>query len=110
MKKIFLPIAITLIGLVSGCRDEKLKECMGKVEKLEDAFESTCEWKSKCDDGSPDLETLDNDLYEIVAQRNKIWATSSCGAYQARWICDYVGRDSWGGGNYSIDFYYEKIE
>jgi len=110
MKSSLISIATVLMGLTSGCQDEKLKECIAKVEKLEDAFESTCEWKSKCDDGSPDLEKLDHDLYEIVAQRNEIWTTSSCGAYQVSWICDYVGRDSWGGGNYSIDFDYKKSE
>jgi hypothetical protein len=110
MKIPLISLATVLIGLTSGCQDAKLKDCRAKVEHLENCFESTCEWKSKYYDGSPELDQLDHDLYEIVAQRNEIWATSSCGAYQASWICDYVGKDSLGSGKYSVDFEYQKME
>lgn len=108
MRSSLLPVAISLVGLASGCKDEKLKECMGKVEELEKRFESTCEWKSKHYDGSPELNRLDHELYEIVGHRNEIWAVSDCGTYQVSWICDYVGKDSLGSGNYSVDFDYKQ--
>ncbi|MBS3118092.1 hypothetical protein J4417_00225 [Candidatus Woesearchaeota archaeon] len=110
MNKSIISIATVLMGLTSGCQDAKLKECMAKVEKLEDAFGNTCEWKSKYYDGSPELNRLDKDLYEIVEHRNEIWAASGCGAYRASWVCDYIGKDSLGGGKYSVDFDYEKME
>lgn len=81
MKKTLISIATVLMGLTSGCKDEKLKECIGKVESLEEEFEELCEG-----DYASALESGD-DLYHLVKKRDEVWKLSGCDQYQAKWVC-----------------------
>ena len=90
MKRPLISIATVLLGLVSGCKDEKLKECMAKTESLEQEFEELCE------NGLREFRDLDSEarieigtdgLYTLVKKRNETWKETGCDQYQARWIC-----------------------
>lgn len=109
MKKTLISIATVLMGLTSGCKDEKLKECMGKVEPLEEVFESQCEKElGKYYDHDPKREEVANELYDLVEKRNKVWDANGCSKYQAQWTCRLVSVGSLGELNYSAEIGYER--
>ncbi len=81
MKKIIVPIAVSLLEIVSGCKDVKLKECIAKTESIEQEFEELCDG-----DYTSTLESGD-DLYHLVKQRDNAWKEAGCDQYQARWVC-----------------------
>ncbi len=58
---------LVALALATGCKDEKLKECMAKVEPLEEEFEDLCDG-----DYASALESGD-DLYHLVKKRDEVW-------------------------------------
>ena len=108
MKSSPISIATVLISLVSGCQDAKLKECVAKVESLEEKFELSCEGLGEYYDIDPKLIEAKNDLYDLVQKRNEAWAEAGCNRYQASWICQCNwGSDSLGKYSYTASFDYE---
>ncbi len=90
---------------------ERKMEAVGKVEHLEEVFESQCEEElGKYYDHDPKREEVANELYDLVEKRNKVWAENGCGQYTAEWTCRLVSVGSLGEGNYSAEREYGKRE
>jgi hypothetical protein len=88
---------LAALVLASGCKDEKLNECIAKTKGLESEFEEAC-------DG--DYFNVSPYLYTIVKKRDEVWKEASCDQYQAKWTC----HADWSSYSFGSYYYHAKLD